>query len=152
MLVKEANSPYYVFLDEADEVYDTYIQDLILQWSELKKNAVVTACDSKYFKSCLTLITSLYKHSDNDIDTIYVFNLGLSEDEQCAFIKLKKVKFKSMLDILEYTKDIRINFPNFLVPYQFAYKSWFIRYVFEHSDIENVFWIDSGIAYRRWFC
>ena len=75
ILIKEANSPYYEFLDEEDEVYDTYIQDLILQWSEVKKNAVLTACNSKYFRSCLTLITSLYKHSDNDIDTIYVFDL-----------------------------------------------------------------------------
>ena len=62
MLIKEANSPYYVFLDEEDEVYDTYIKELILQWSDVKKNAVVTGCNSKYFRSCLTLITSLYKH------------------------------------------------------------------------------------------
>ena len=25
------------------------------------------------------------------------------------------------------------------------WKPWFIRFVFEHSDVQNVFWMDSGI-------
>ena len=104
MLLKETNySPYYVFLDEADDVHDTYIQDLILKWSKLKKNAIVTACNSKYFKSCLTLITSLYKHSDKDIDTIYVFDLGLTKEEQYVLLNMKKVEFIPMIEILQYT-------------------------------------------------
>ena len=52
------------FLDENDDVYDTYIEEFMLKWNNRKKNAAVTACDSKYFRSCLTLIMSLYKHSD----------------------------------------------------------------------------------------
>ena len=55
MLVQEANYPFYVFLDEEDDVHDAYIQDLILKWCELKKNAVFKAC--KYFKACLTLLS-----------------------------------------------------------------------------------------------
>ena len=47
---------------------------------------------------------------------------------------------------LQYTHYIRVNFPEFLTPNQFAWKPWCIRYVFEHSEIENVFWIDSGIV------
>ena len=79
LLVKEANSPYYVFLDEKDDVHDTiYIQDLILKWSKPKRNAVVTACNSKYFRACLTHVTSLFKYSDKNIDTIYVFDPGLT--------------------------------------------------------------------------
>ena len=46
------------------------------------QNVVVTACNSKYFRSCLTLITSLYTYSDSCIDTIYVFDLGLTIEEQ----------------------------------------------------------------------
>ena len=65
LLLHECNSPYYVFLDENDDVYDTYIEEFMLKWNNRKKNAVVTGCDSKYFKSCLTLISSLYKHSDH---------------------------------------------------------------------------------------
>ena len=47
-----------------------------------KKNAVVTACNSKYFKSCLTPTTSVRKYSEKDIDVIYIFDLGLTEEEQ----------------------------------------------------------------------
>ena len=63
-MIKEANSPYYVFLDETDDKHHTYIQHLILKWTEPKKNAPVMACKSKYFRSCLTLITSLFKYSE----------------------------------------------------------------------------------------
>ena len=35
---------------------------------------------------------------------------------------------------------------DFLMPNQFAWKPWFIRFVFEHTDIQNIFWIDSGIV------
>jgi hypothetical protein len=52
-----------------------------------------------------------------------------------------------MNEILDYTTQIRINFPDFLIPDQFAWKPWFIKYIFEHDyKIENVFWIDSGIV------
>ena len=65
LLLKEVDSPYYVFLDEMDDVPDTYIEELMLKWdNNVKRNAVVTACNSKYFRSCLTLITSLFQHSD----------------------------------------------------------------------------------------
>ena len=47
LLLHECNSSYYVFLDEMDDVYDTYIEEFMLKWNNSKKNAVVTACDSK---------------------------------------------------------------------------------------------------------
>ena len=146
LLLKEVDSPYYVFLDETDDVPDTYIEEMMLKWNEPKKNAVLTACNSKYFRSCLTLITSLFKHSDKDIDVIYVFDLGLTEEEQHVLLNIKKVEFIPMMEILKYTHHIRVNFPEFLKPNQFAWKPWFIRFVFEHSDIQNIFWIDSGIV------
>ena len=52
LLLKEIDSPYYVFLDEMDDVPDTYIEELMLKWDNIiKRNAIVTACNSKYFKS-----------------------------------------------------------------------------------------------------
>ena len=122
-----------------DDVHDTYIQEFMLKWNEPKKNAIVTACNSKYFKSCLTLITSLYKHQDKDIDTIYAFDLGLTEEEQHILLNLKKVEFIPMIEILNYTRNIRSKFAEFLTPNQFAWKLWFIRFVFEYIDIQNVF-------------
>ena len=50
-----------------------------------------------------------------------------------------------MIEILQYTRDIRIVSGFFLTQNQFAWKSWFFRFVFEYSDIQNLFWIDSGI-------
>ena len=51
-----------------------------------------------------------------------------------------------MVEILQYTQNIRLKLPEFLTPNQFAWKPWFIRFVFESSDVQNVFWIHSGIV------
>ena len=32
------------------------------------------------------------------------------------------------------------------MPNQFAWKPWFMWFVFESSDVKNIFWIDSGIV------
>ena len=50
-----------------------------------------------------------------------------------------------MVEILQYTQNIRFKFPEFLTPTQFAWKPQFVRFVFESSDVQNVFWIESGI-------
>ena len=51
-----------------------------------------------------------------------------------------------MIEILMYTHTIRTTFPEFVTPSQFAWKPWFIRFVFESSIIQNIFWIDAGIV------
>ena len=95
MLLKEINySPNHVFLELLDDFSSTYVLDFVEKCidhlntgsvdmlnSISRKNAVVTVCNSKYFKSCLTFITSVCKHSEKDIDAIYVFDLVLTEEE-----------------------------------------------------------------------
>ena len=76
LLLKEINySPKHVFLDVLDNCHSMYVADFVESCMDVldsisKKNAVITACNSKYFRSCLTLIASLYKHSEKDIDVI----------------------------------------------------------------------------------
>ena len=124
LLLKEINySPKNVFLDVQDDINSTYIIDFVEKCTDMltstsNKNSVITACNSKYFRSCLTLITSLYKHSDNDIDVIYVFDLGFTQEEQHMLLNLKKVEFIPMIEIMQYTRDVKINFilPNVIIP------------------------------------
>ena len=144
LLLKEINySQNHVLLDALDDVHSMNIDfvkkciDPVTTGS--KKNAVITACNSKYFRSCLTLITSLRKHSEKDIDVIYVFDLGLTEKEQHVLLNLEKVEFIPMIEILQYTQSRRCKFPEFLTPNQFAWKPWFIRFVFESSDVQMYF-------------
>ena len=63
-----------------------------------------------------------------------------------VLLNLRKVEFIPMIEIMQYTQSIRCKFPEFLTPNQFAWKPWFIRFVFESSDVQNVFWVDSGIV------
>ena len=90
MMILIANySPNHVFLDIQNSVNSSFVVDFVdkcietkegvsmdLVDNKSKKNAVVTACNSKYFKACLTFITLLYKHSEKYIDVIYVLILG----------------------------------------------------------------------------
>ena len=151
MLMKEINnSIYHKFINVLDEIDTMFIINFIDSLRVVRHvstlNVVVTACNSKYFRSCLTLITSLLQHSSHNIHKIYVFDLGLSIEEQLVLYNIEHVEFISMNKILEYTTQIRTQFPDFLTPNQFAWKPWFIRFVFEYDyKIQNVFWIDSGI-------
>ena len=105
LLLKEINySPKHVFLDVQDNIDSSFVVNFVdkcmnVLASTSNKNAIITACNSKYFRSCLTLITSLYKHSDNDIDVIYVFDLGLTQEEQHILLNLKQVEFIPMTEI-----------------------------------------------------
>ena len=74
MLLKETNySSNHLFLDVQDDLHSMYVIDFELAGQRVKKNAVVTDCNSKYFKACLTLINLLYKHSDINILMFVVF-------------------------------------------------------------------------------
>ena len=109
------------------------------------KNAVVTACNSKYFKSCLTLITSLRKHSEKDIDII-CFWFWVDWSRTTCIVEFGKSRiYTNDRNITIYTiHKMKISW--FLTPNQFGWKAWFIRFVFESSDVQNVVWIDSGIV------
>ena len=50
-----------------------------------------------------------------------------------------------MMEFLNYTTDTKVRFAESLTPNQFVCKPWFIGFVFEHSDTQIVFLIDSGI-------
>ena len=131
LMLKEANySPNHVFLDIQDDIHSMYLSDFVDKcltcWREIKKNTVVMVCNGKYFKACLTLITSFYKHSENDINVTHVFYLGLTKEEQHILLNLKKLEFKPMIEILDYTSETRVRFAEILTPNQFAYKPWFI--------------------------
>ena len=60
-----------------------------------------------------TLVTSLYKHCEKDIDVIYAFDLGLTKEEQHVLLNLKKVEFMPMIETLQYTTHTRTSFPVF---------------------------------------
>ena len=81
-------------LDEIDTMFIIHFIDslrIVRHISTL--NAVVTACNSKYFRSCLTLITSLLQHSSHVIHKIYVFDLELTPEEQLVLYNLQHVEF-----------------------------------------------------------
>ena len=66
----------------------------------------------------------------------FLFDLGLTKEEQHVLLNFKKVEFIPMIEMLGYTRDKRITFPHF------SGSSVFLeRLVFKF----NVFQIDSGI-------
>lgn len=52
---------------------------------------LVTACDSRFFNSVKTQIASAHRHSFQDFDLYYVFNLGLKENEIAELENYAKV-------------------------------------------------------------
>jgi len=101
---------------------------------------IVTACNEPFMDSCLTLIASIHRTSIDEVDAIYVYNLGLSEKSSEKLNKLEKVTVKRFEDIQEKYPKMKIeDFYN--EPRQFSYKS------ICRDNIPNgssAFWIDCG--------
>ena len=63
----------------------------------------------------------------------------MTKVEQHVLLNIKKVEFIPMVEILKYPHSIRCKFPEFLTPNQFAWKPLFVRFVFEHSDVQDMY-------------
>lgn len=99
-------------------------------------NIIVTATNSPYFESLLTLINGVHEYSINIIDRIFVYNLGLTPDEVRILNLLKKV------EVLEFPHNSSELHPKFLEPKSYIYK---IFCMYNSSKLgNNVLWLDSG--------
>ena len=100
------------------------------------KNSIITATNSLYYDSLLTLISSIHKTSINIIDQIFVYNLGLSDLE---INNLKRIKKVTILEFSDTDKNLH---PKFMEPKSYVYKIYCMKQGSNFS--ENILWIDSG--------
>ena len=104
-------------------------------------NSIVTATNSLYYDSLLTLISSIHKTSMQVVDKILVYNLGLSDNE---IAKLSSIKNTEVIHFSE--NDIKSH-PKFLEPKSYVYKIHCMRDSHKYSN--NVLWIDSGAMFLQ---
>ena len=104
-------------------------------------NIFVTSCNSVFFKSCISLITSLHKTSLNTIDKIIVYNLGLKKIEKNFLNSLKKVA------VIDYPALVDNFWDGYLNPTTFAWKCFAIKDAGKYG--KNIFYLDSGAIVLR---
>jgi hypothetical protein len=101
-------------------------------------NILVTATNSPYYESLLTLISGVHKYSVNIVDKIFVYNLGLDINEINTLNKLKNV------EVLEFPNNANELHPKFMEPKSYVYK---IYCMYQSSKLgKNVLWLDSGAS------
>lgn len=101
-------------------------------------NILVTATNSLYYESLLTLISGVHKHSLNIVDKIFVYNLGLDVNEINTLNRLKNV------EVLEFPANATELHPKFMEPKSYVYK---IYCMYQSSKLgKNVLWLDSGAS------
>jgi hypothetical protein len=102
-------------------------------------NAIITATNSPYFESLLTLISSIHKYGFEITDKIIIYNLGLDESEINILNGLEKVEIR-------YFTESEINLhPEFLNGKSHVYKTFCLKDA--SRKFENVLWMDSGICF-----
>ena len=100
------------------------------------KNILVTATNSPYYESLLTMISGVHKDSLDIVDMIFVYNLGLDSSEINNLNKLKNVT------VLDFPSNVTELHPKFMEPKSYVYK---IYCMYHSSKLgENVLWMDSG--------
>jgi hypothetical protein len=104
----------------------------------MKKNIIITATNSLYFDSLLTLISSIHEFSFDIVDEIIVFDLGLKIEELNKLKKIEKVK------VLNFSTEERKSHSLFMSPKQHVYKLTCLENASKMG--ENVLWLDSGVC------
>lgn len=104
----------------------------------MQKNVVVTAANSQYYRTLLTLINGLHKHGVNLLNKIYVYNLGLDIEE---INQLHKLKF---VEVLTLPEELSNKHSKFMAGKSHVYK----LYCLYNNDFEfdNLLWLDAGVT------
>lgn len=101
-------------------------------------NILITATNSAYYESLLTLISRVHKDSFDIVDMIFVYDLGLDLSEINNLKKLKKV---TIVDFPNNSSELH---PKFMEPKSYIYK---IYCMYQSSKLgNNVLWLDSGAS------
>lgn len=92
---------------------------------------IITAANRAYENSAKTLISSIHQHSFDDVDQIFVFDLGLD-------IEMRK-------QIQGYKKTTVVDFPDHIdcTPKQHLYKCYALYWGINKA--KNVLWLDAGV-------
>jgi len=102
------------------------------------KNVIVTTANRPYYISLLTLISGIHFFGKTCVDQIYVYDLGLENNQVQTLNKLKNVTVVNYPDEL-----IKIN-PKFLEPKNYVYKSFCLEDSLKYG--ENILWLDAGVT------
>lgn len=103
------------------------------------KNVIITATNSPYFDSLLTMISSVHKFGFDLVDRIVVFDIGLSEAE------IKKLESLSKVEIYEFSKLEIEQHDEFIVGKSHVYKNYCLKVASDFG--QNILWIDSGASF-----
>ena len=100
-------------------------------------NIVITASNNVYFESLKTLIASIHRTSDDVIDKIYVYDLGLDVTEINFINNLHKC------EVLNLKKLINpLPFNDYLLPKGHGYKCFCMQH---QKGNDNLLWLDAGV-------
>lgn len=114
-----------------------------------KQNLVIcTATDSHYFNHLLNLIGSIHRVNFNDLDTIIVYDLGMSKEQ---------LKYLSMVKKL-VVSDIELTHPDLLTPFVinnlgkvvpgwYAWKPVIMKQTLDQYP--TILYLDSGLTVLR---
>lgn len=105
------------------------------------KNIIITATNDPYYDSLLTLISSIHKHSFKHVDQIFVYNLGLTDNQ---INKLKTIKYLTVVDFSDKDKN---SHPKFMEPKSYVYKIHCMHDAKKFGS--NILWIDSGAMFLK---
>jgi hypothetical protein len=104
-------------------------------------NVIITATNSLYYESLLTLISSVHKYSFDIVDHIFVYNLGLDSKQ------IERLSIIRNLTVLEFTQEAKNTHLKFMDPKSYVYKPYCLHN--SKSFGKNILWMDSGACFLK---
>jgi len=99
--------------------------------SSENNNIIITASNALFYNSVLTLVASIHRESLDLVDQIFVFDLGLKENQRDRLNGLSNVS------VVNFPEGVDIE------PKQHVYKCYAVHWGKDHG--KNIFWLDAGV-------
>jgi hypothetical protein len=100
-------------------------------------NIVITAANNVYYETLKTLVASIHRTSDDIVDKIYIYDLGLDISEINAINKFDKCE---VLDLKSLITPLPFN--EYLLPKGHGYKCFCLQHL---KGNDNILWLDAGV-------
>lgn len=104
-------------------------------------NIIITATNSLYYESLLTMISSVHKHSFKTVDQIFIYNLGLDLEQISILNSIECVT------VVNFSDDDKNSHPKFMEPKSYVYKIHCLKDAKKFGN--HILWIDSGAMFLK---
>ncbi|KIX85617.1 hypothetical protein KG892_01615 [Vermiphilus pyriformis] len=117
-----------------------------VMYAEEYRINICTGADAPFFKELINFIGSVFKHNKNNLGDLWVYDLGLNQEQIQWLNNVEHVQVRKIEPINPYiTFPIQTTLSGKRVPGAYSFKAAALKDMSDYHD--HFFWIDAGTTF-----